>query len=127
MVDDFFLALSLVRWWWNERKDKKKVTFEYESYISLVEQMLTKDKCPYIVRSSILSWSHLSSSVENSCITKPTHPMCIIHNEFWSTDSQWKWCKSNTVLSFLYMFLLSSVRICVYVMSDCKFENNDII
>ncbi len=40
-----------------------------------------------------------------------THPsMCIIHNEFWSTDSQWKWCKHNTAFNIFFFSVNVSIR-----------------
>lgn len=79
--------------------------------------MLTKDKCAlkYIVRSSILMWSYLSSSSSSSKRVKRKelyNKICITHIEFWSIDSQWKWCKREKLIhSYSHPTLCESMSV----------------
>jgi hypothetical protein len=112
MIDFFFFFVMKFK-----GKKKKEVTFENKSYISFAFFFFFLNRCSrkinvriYILSVRLYShdriYHHHCRVVKwKSCITNEsiyTHPhMCIIHIEYWSIDSQWKWCKqSRFQLSF---------------------------
>lgn len=111
----FFLSLSRARAFDYEKERRRRKTLCKFAFID--EQMLTKDKCAlkYIVRSSILMWSYLSSSSSSSKRVKRKelyNKICITHIEFWSIDSQWKWCKREKLIrSYSHPTLCESMSV----------------